>query len=105
MFMPGIVWKSVHGKKYMVLRWKKWENGQSRVTKEIYIGDEERLMEYFARMTGNPMARSLPSVYDARMIATAPMLKTVGVMKMKAEIMGGRGSGVSPGDYVLAASS
>ena len=25
MFMPGIVWKSVHGKKYMVLRWKRWE--------------------------------------------------------------------------------
>ena len=43
--MPGIVWKSVHGKKYMVLRWKKCTDGQFGVAKEIYIGNEERLAQ------------------------------------------------------------
>ena len=98
MFMPGIVWKSVHGKKYMVLRWKKWENGQSRVTKEIYIGDEERL----ARILENPGADlEITSLGYGATASVIAMDRTVGGKGIVDEIMGHRGSGMSPGDYVL----
>ena len=50
MFVPGKVWKSIHGKKHMVLRRKMWQNDQSRVVKEICICDAKRL----ARIMENP---------------------------------------------------
>ncbi|MGC8514565.1 MAG: IS1634 family transposase [Thermoplasmata archaeon] len=96
--MPGIVWKSIHGKRYLVLRWKKWENGQSRVTKEIYIGDAERL----SRILEDPG-------YDVTVTALSygstssilEMEKTLGVKGIVDGIVGHRGKGMSPGDYVL----
>jgi transposase len=96
--MPGIVWKSVHGKKYMVLRWKKWINGKSRIVKEIYIGDEERL----ARILENPAEGA--EVMAMGFGATASVLsieKDMGIKGMINETVGHKGKGLSPGDYVL----
>ena len=69
-------------------------NGHSRVTKEIYIGDEERL----ARILENPGADlEITSIgYDATASVIA-MDRTVGVKGIVDEIMGHRGIGMSPG--------
>ena len=98
MFVPGIVWKSIHGKKYMVLRWKKWQNGQSRVVKEIYIGDAERL----ARILENPgydISVTSPSYGSTASILA--MEKNIGIKGIVDGIVGHKGNGMSPGDYVL----
>ena len=96
--MPGIVWKSVHGKKYMVLRWKRWIDGKSRIVKEIYIGDEERL----ARILEDP-AEGI-EVTAMGFGATASVLsmeKGMGIKGMIDDVIGHKGNGLSPGDYVL----
>ena len=36
--MPGLVWKSINGRKYLVLRWKKRVKGKLTITREIYVG-------------------------------------------------------------------
>ena len=41
--MPFLVWKTIGGKKRLVMRWNKRINGKARITKEIYIGDMENL--------------------------------------------------------------
>lgn len=41
--MPGLVWKSVIGEKGLVLSWKKRINGKLKITREIYMGDIDRL--------------------------------------------------------------
>ncbi|EQD75041.1 hypothetical protein B1B_02334 [mine drainage metagenome] len=49
--MPFLVWKTIGGKRRLVMRWNRRIDGKPRVTKEIYIGDMERL----ARMIENPL--------------------------------------------------
>ena len=96
--MPGIVWKSVRGKRYMVLRWKKWIDGKSRIVKEIYIGDEERL----AHILENP-AEGV-EVTTMGFGATASILsmeKDMGIKAMIDDVIGHKGNGLSPGDYAL----
>ena len=96
--MPGIVWKSVRGKRYMVLRWKKWIDGKSRIVKEIYIGDEERL----AHILENP-AEGV-EVTAMGFGATASILsmeKDMGIKDIIDDVIGHKGNGLSPGDYAL----
>ena len=88
MFVPGIVSKSIHGKKYMVLRWKKWQNGQSRVVKEIYIGDAERL----AKILKNPgYDISVTSLSYGSTASILEMEKTVGIKGIVDGTVGHRG--------------
>jgi len=49
--MPGLVWKTINKKKYLVIRRKKRINGKSRIIKEVYVGDLDKL----ATIIENPM--------------------------------------------------
>ncbi|EQB68353.1 MAG: transposase-like protein [Thermoplasmatales archaeon Gpl] len=49
--MPFLVWKTIGGKKRLVMRWNKRIDGKPKITREVYIGD----MENLARMIQNPM--------------------------------------------------
>ncbi|EQD74536.1 hypothetical protein B1B_02615, partial [mine drainage metagenome] len=77
--MPGIVWKSIHGKKYMVLRWKKWIDGKSKIVKEIYIGDEERLARILENSAEDVVVTSMDFGVTASVLV---MDKIVGVRDM-----------------------
>jgi len=43
--MPGLVWKTINGKRYLVLRWKKRINGKLKIIREVYIGDIDKLAD------------------------------------------------------------
>ena len=49
--MPFLVWKTIGGKKRLVMRWNKRIDGKPKIIKEVYIGD----MENLARMMQSPM--------------------------------------------------
>jgi len=36
--MPVLVWKTISGKRHLVLRWKKRINGKLKIIGEVYIG-------------------------------------------------------------------
>ena len=82
----------------MVLRLKKWQDGQSRVVREIYIGGAERL----ARILENPgydiSATSLSYGSTASILA---MEKNIDIKDIVDGIVGHSGNGMSPGDYAL----
>jgi len=43
--MPGLLWKRINGKRYLVLRWKKRINGKLKIIREVYIGDIDKLAD------------------------------------------------------------
>ena len=96
--MPGLVWKSVGGKKRLVMRWKKREKGKLKIVKEIYIGD----MDSLASMIENPMAGSEIAALDFGTTASAILVeKDLGLKEIVDGIIGHRERGMSPGDYFL----
>ncbi len=43
--MPGLLWKRINGKRYLVLRWKKRINGKLKIIREVCIGDIDKLAD------------------------------------------------------------
>ena len=96
--MPGLVWKSVNGERRLVMRWKKRINGKLKITKEIYIGDIDRL----ADMIENPMKDMHVMSLDFGTTAFVRMVDgKIGLKHIVDNVMGHRGKGMSPGDYML----
>ena len=96
--MPGLVWKSVNGERRLVLRWKKRINGKLKITKEIYIGDIDRL----AHMIENPMKDMHVMSLDFGTTAFVRMVdRKIGLKDIVDSVMGHKGKGMSPGDYML----
>ncbi|MEM0135567.1 MAG: transposase, partial [Thermoplasmatales archaeon] len=96
--MPGLVWKSIGGKKRLVMRWKKRENGKLKIMKEIYIGD----METLANIIENPMEGSELKALDFGTTALTIMVeKELDLKEIVNNTIGHHDTGMSPGDYVL----
>lgn len=51
--MPFLVWKTINGRRYLVMRWNGRIGGKVRILKEVYIGDMERL----ASMIEDPLRK------------------------------------------------
>jgi len=96
--MPFLVWKTIGGKKRLVLRWNKRIDGKPKITKEVYIGD----MENLARMIQNPMENVDAYSLDFGMTASILMTeKEIGLKSVIDDEMGHHANGISPGDYAL----
>ena len=96
--MPGLVWKNINGDKRLVLRWKKRINGKLKTTREIYIGDMDRL----ADMITNPMKDAHVITLDFGTTAFVRMVEQrIGLKDIVDKVMVHKGDGMSPGDYVL----
>ena len=96
--MPGLVWKSVNGERRLVLRWKKRIDGKLKIIREIYIGDIDRL----ADMIENPMKDMHVMSLDFGTTAFVRMVDgKIGLKHIVDNVMGHRGKGMSPGDYML----
>ncbi|MHB1648154.1 MAG: IS1634 family transposase [Cuniculiplasma sp.] len=96
--MPFLVWKTIGGKKRLVMRWNKRVDGKPKVVKEIYIGDMEKL----ARIIEHPDRKV--DAYSLSYGVTASILlieRDVQLKNIVNGIMGTNGSGMSPGDYFL----
>ena len=96
--MPGLVWKTINGKKHLVMRWKKRVNGKLKIIKEIYIGN----MENLADMLENPMKNVDVKSFGFGISAMSLMVdEYIGLRKIIDEVVGHKGKGMSPGDYTL----
>ncbi len=96
--MPFLVWKTIGGKKRLVMRWNKRIDGKPKITREVYIGD----MENLARMIQNPMENVDAYSLDFGMTAGILMTeKEIGLKTVIDNEMGHHASGLSPGDYAL----
>ena len=96
--MPFLVWKTIGGKKRLVLRWNKRIDGKPKITKEVYIGD----MENLARMIQNPMENVDAYSLDFGMTASILMTeKEIGLKSVIDDEIGHHANGLSPGDYAL----
>jgi len=97
-YMPRLVWKNINGEKRLVLRWKKRIDGKLKITREIYIGDMDRL----ADMIGNPMKDAHVITLDFGTTAFVRMVhKRIGLKDIVDSVVGHRGKAMSPGDYML----
>ena len=80
------------------MRWNHRVNGKPRVVKEIYLGDMERL----ARMIEHPL--DTVDAYSLSFGVTAAILSTEKEIRLRDcmnQVLGHRGTGISPGDYAL----
>ena len=96
--MPFLVWKTIGGKKRLVMRWNKRIDGKPKIIKEVYIGD----MENLARMIQNPMENVDAYSLDFGMTASILMTeKEIGLKSVIDDEIGHHANGLSPGDYAL----
>ena len=96
--MPGLVWKRINGKKYLVLRWKKRVNGKLKITREIYIGDLENLVDIIQ----NPGHGLDVSTLDYGISAMTMLInREIGLRETIDAELGHHANGLSPGDYAL----
>jgi transposase len=95
--MPFLVWKTIGGKKRLVMRWNKRINGKARITKEIYIGD----MENLARIVSGHVDVDAYSLSFGTTASILLMERDIGIKSMIDGIVGRHGTGMSPGDYFL----
>ncbi len=96
--MPFLVWKTINGKRYLVMRWNGRVDGKVRVLKEVYIGDMERL----ASMIEDPLRKV--DAYSLSYGITSAVLwadKKVGISDTIDSVLGHKGSDLSPGKYAL----
>ncbi|EQD26269.1 transposase IS4 family protein [mine drainage metagenome] len=96
--MPFLVWKTVGGKKRLVLRWNRRINGKPRVVKETYIGDMNNLARMIESRSEDVNAYSLAFGITAGILM---MEKEIGIRNIIDERTGHRNNGLSPGDYAL----
>ena len=95
--MPFLVWKTIGGKKRLVMRWNKRINGKARITKEIYIGD----MENLARIVTGHVDVDAYSLSFGTTASILLMERDMGIRSLIDETVGHNGTGMSPGDYFL----
>ncbi len=96
--MPFLVWKTIGGKKRLVMRWNKRIDGKPKIIKEVYIGD----MENLARMMQSPMENVNAYSLDFGMTASILMTeKEIGLKSVIDDEIGHHANGLSPGDYAL----
>ena len=96
--MAFLVWKTIGGKKRLVIRWNRRVNGKPKVVKEVYIGD----MENLARIIEHPEENV--DAYSQSFGVTAAVLLVERDMHLRDtvdSIIGHRNNGLSPGDYTL----
>ncbi len=96
--MPFLVWKTIGGKRRLVMRWNRRVNGKPRVIKEIYIGS----MENLARMIQNPLERV--NAYSLSFGVTASILmieKDIRLKEIVNAAVNHHKNGLSAGDYLL----
>ncbi len=96
--MPFLVWKTINGKRYLVMRWNGRVGGKVRVLKEVYIGDMERL----ASMIEDPL-RKVDAYSLSYGISSAVMWadKRLGISDIIDSVVGHKGTDLSPGKYAL----
>ena len=71
---------------------------EAEITNEIYIGDIDRL----AYMINNPMNATLVTSLDFGTTAFVRMVdQKIGLKHIVDSVMGRKGKGMSPGDYML----
>jgi hypothetical protein len=95
--MPGLVWKTVYGKRTLVLRWMKRINGKLKITNEIYVGDIDRI----ADIIQNPMKDIHVISLDFGTTTFVRMVdQRIGLKDIVESLMNHKGKDVSPGDYM-----
>mgnify|MGYP001626220844 CR=1 FL=1 len=96
--MPGLVWKTINGKRYLVLRWKKRVNGKLKITREIYIGDIDKL----ADIIQNPYRDLDVTSLDYGISAMTLLInREMGIKEIIDSVVPHRDNGLSAGDYAL----
>ncbi|MEM4067053.1 MAG: transposase, partial [Candidatus Micrarchaeaceae archaeon] len=96
--MPFLVWKTINGRRYLVMRWNGRIGGKVRILKEVYIGDMERL----ASMIEDPLRKV--DAYSLSYGITSAVLwadKRLGISDTIDSVIGHKGSDLSPGKYAL----
>ncbi len=96
--MPGLVWKTINKKKYLVIRWKKSINGKSKIIKEIYVGDLDRLAEIIE----NPMKDVNATSFTYGITATVLQIETmINLKEIINNVIGHTENGLFSGDYAI----
>jgi hypothetical protein len=96
--MPFLVWKTINGKQYLVMRWNGRVGGKVRVLKEVYIGDMERLASMIEDPLNKVDAYSLSyGISSAVMWAD----ERLGISETIDSVVGHKGTDLSPGKYAL----
>ena len=93
--MPFLIWKTIGGKKRLVLRWNRRIDGKPRVTKEIYIGDMDNLARMIESPGGEVDAYSLSFGVTASILM---MEREIGLRQIVDSVLGHHNMGHSPGD-------
>ncbi len=96
--MPGLVWKTINKKKYLVIRWKKRINGKLKILKEVYVGDLDRLAEIIENPMKEISASSLSYGTTAVVLHIESMLNLKNLIN---DAVGHTDNGLSPGDYAI----
>jgi transposase len=96
--MPGLVWKTINGKRYLVLRWKKRINGKLKIIREVYIGDIDKL----ADIIQNPYREVDVTTLDYGISAMTLLInREIGLKDIIDSVIPHRDNGLSAGDYAL----
>ena len=96
--MPYYTFKRSGKNRYLVLRWKKRINGVPTVIKEVSVGTAANLASMLENGFNNIVLKS----YSAgSTLSVMHMDRKIGFMDTVNSIMGHKGNGMSPGDYML----
>jgi len=96
--MPFLVWKTINGKRYLVMRWNGRVRGKVRILKEVYIGDMDRL----ASMIEHPLEKV--DAYSLSYGISSAVLwadKRLHISETIDSVIGHKGADLSPGKYAL----
>lgn len=94
----GLVWKSVNGERKLVLMRKKRLNGKLKIIREIYMGNIDGLADMIENLMKDIHVMSLDfgSTAFVRMVD-----RNVGLKHIVNKVMGHKGKGTFPGNYML----
>ena len=96
--MPYYTFKRSGKNRYLVLRWKKRINGVPTIIKEVSVGTATNL----ASLLENGLNDIVLKSYSAGSTLSVMYIdRKIGFMDSVNTIMGHRGNGMSPGDYML----
>ena len=96
--MPYYTFKRSGKNRYLVLRWKKRINGIPTIVKEISVGTAEDLAEILENGLNDIVLKS----YSAGSTLSALYMDSkIGLSDTVNRIIGHKGDGMSPGDYML----
>ena len=96
--MPYYTFKRSGKNRYLVLRWKKRINGIPTIVKEVSVGTAANL----ASMLENGLDNIVLKSYSAGSTLSVMYIdKKIGFRDIVNSVMGHKGNGMSPGDYML----